>query len=179
MKRIARLAISLLVAVSLVLFIANAAWWVRSYFVADFVMHLSTDKPAGASTTKPAMTYRSRKMLAFAPMRGRVQIGYMTNSHSGITLLPDGWMRKSVPTRMVMASQASWKTLGFGYYHETVPADVVVTINGAPVQESAPLAESWDVWVPCWFIAVLTAVIPALWLRSQSQRRKPVENRGA
>ena len=181
MKRFRWLAIDLLAAVCLVLFVANAAWWVRSYFMADVVIRLATDKPAGAST-QPSINFTSRRILAFAPMRGRVQVGYTRESYAHFTLVPDGWMRQSVPTRLVMAARAPWKTLGFGYSHDVLPASVVVTENGVPVQDPAtaqPLAEAWNVWVPCWFIAVLTAMIPVIWYRRWSkrflERRAPVK----
>jgi len=173
MKRFARIAISLLVAFSLVLFVANAAWWARSYFMADVIVRLSTDKPPGAPTTRLAVSYFARRILAFAPMRGRLQIGYTIQSHASFTLLQDGWMRQSVPTRLVMASKAPWKSLGFGYDHQVIPAEVVLTENGVPVQDPAaapPLAESWNAWVPCWFIALLTAIGPVIWFRNWSRR---------
>jgi len=168
MKRLGLLAIDLCTAVCLVIFVANAAWWVRSYFMADVVMRLATDKPAGASTTHPAMAFTSRRILAFAPMRGRIQVGYTRESYAHFTLVPDGWMRQSIPTRLVMATRAPWRTLGFGYSHDVFPASVVVTENGVPVQDPAttpPLAEAWNVWVPCWFVAVLTGILPAIWYR--------------
>lgn len=166
-------AICVLVAASLTLFIVNAAWWARSYFMADVIVRLSTDKPPGISTTQPAMPYASRRILAFAPMRGRIQIGYTRQAQASFTLLPDGWMKQSVPTRMVMGSKAPWKTLGFGYDHQVVPAEVVLTENGVPIQGPAtaqPLAESWNVWLPCWFIALLTGIGPVIWFRKWSRR---------
>ncbi len=173
MKRFGRIAIGVLAAVSLALFTANAAWWARSYFMADVILRLSTDNPPGVSRTQPATRYVARRIMAFAPMRGRVQIGYSRQSRASFTLLPDGWMSQSVPTRMVMASKAPWKTLGFGYDHQVVPVDVIVTENGVPIQGPAtaqPLAESWNLWVPCWFIAVLTAIGPVVWFRKWSKR---------
>jgi hypothetical protein len=134
---------------------------------------LSTDSPGGISATGPARSYKARRILAFAPMRGRIQIGYTRESYAHFTLVPDGWMRKSIPTRLVMATKAPWKTLGFGYSHDVLPARVVVTENGVPVQDpptAQPLAESWSVWLPCWFIALLTAIGPVTWFRKEFSR---------
>jgi hypothetical protein len=173
MKRFGRLAIEILTVMSAVLFVANAAWWVRSYFMADVLLHLATDKPAGVPTTGPATPYVGRRILALAPMRGRVQVGYTRESYAHFTLVPDGWMRQSVPTRLVMGIKAPWKTLGFGYSHDVLPATVVLTENGVPVQGPAaatPLAEAWNVWVPCWFIALLTVLLPVMWFRAWTAR---------
>jgi hypothetical protein len=169
MRQFVRVVIYLLVAASLAVFVVNAAWWARSYFMADVILRLSTDKPSGAPATHPAVPYRARRIFAIAPMRGRLQIGYARQARASFTLLPDGWMRQSVPTRLVMGSRAPWKKLGFGYAHDVAMPSVVVTENGAPINDPAtvaPLAESWNVWVPCWFIALLTVVGPVIWFRS-------------
>jgi hypothetical protein len=171
MKQFGQIVVYLLVAVSVSLFIVNAVWWVRSYFMADVVIRLSTDKPPGVPTTQPAMPYVARRILGFAAMRGRVQAGYAKESYASFTLVPDGWTRKSVPTRLAMAAKAPWITLGFGYSHDVLPANVVVTENGVPIHDPAtapPLAESWNLWVPCWFIAILTAIGPVTWFRKRS-----------
>jgi hypothetical protein len=173
MKQFRQYMVCLLVAASLSLFIVNAAWWVRSYFMADVVMRLSTDKPPGSPTAQPAMPYVARRIFGFAVMRGRIQAGYARESYASFTLVPDGWTRKSVPTRLAMGSRAPWRTLGFGYSHDVLPANLVVTENGAPIQGQAaaqPLAQSWNLWVPCWFIALMTAIGPVLWFRNWSKR---------
>jgi hypothetical protein len=147
---------TLLSFVSLLLFAAVCVLWVRSYIVGcggvwrRFTWtETFSDVPAGVI---PANHY---KIATVYIGRGRLLLQFHENTQDGASGLPHWEWLATAPDEPVLAP--SWqRTTGFGVETETG--------NGVPPSYSAAF--------PLWFPCMLTAVTPALWLRSVVKRRQ-------
>ena len=162
---------------SLLLFAAVVALWLRGHFIGD-EWHLPpsevTDVTPAAPTLGPAQTWR--RQVSFHAGGGRVRVMRREvqegrTTPAGHTTTPPRDAVGDLPA--MTASDRAHSALGFAYLRR----------DKQPFNRPPVTGWYWGfvaVTVPCWALAAVTAVLPTLWaLRRVSQRRNTARaNRG-
>ena len=158
--------LNLLTVVSLVLCVAVATCWVRSYWVDEALDWLSRPPtPTAPTHTLTARSYKGRVVVYVSS----VDFSQLTTAEY-LSLV--GWMQKLVPRPpgWVYRSPVGWmapdETLGFtALSSRTTRADAV---TGKPITTAGT-----TLGVPYWFLAALTAALPLLspWRARRHRRR--------
>ena len=148
------------VLLSLLVLLADLTIWVRSYCVRDIIAR-------HAESTEPTLARSSAVMLVTA--RGRLAFGYS----SDVQVFSAPMEARVAGLRLPKGPRISWEWLrddpdcdgpndrwfnrfGFGY---TATRGYGITPD-----------EMWG-WIPCWFVLLLSAIAPTMWLRRHRRRR--------
>jgi hypothetical protein len=151
-----RVMINTLAATSLLLCLAAAALWVRSYWVADGVSHVL---PEGREPMPPGeeedASYVYRDLSATATC-GRVQLLWVRTGGDALDPSQVGWNIEAMAPVPWDPGDTVVKRLGFDFYWEA-PLKLVI--------------------LPLWSVVAVTAPAPAWWVVATARRRRR-ERRG-
>jgi hypothetical protein len=154
-----RLVLNVLTILSLLIMLATAAVWIRSYWVRDHLYWLRSPTPDRSTDTT----------LIWA--RGYVAVTHTVTiqTFTVTTSFPGAELRSPPVNRWQWESQTpTWgaedgkaiNAIGFGFGK----------VDGG---FSAPTYGTHRyVWMPCWFIELLAMILPAVWLYRWRRRRR-------
>ncbi|MDB5171386.1 MAG: hypothetical protein JWN51_159 [Phycisphaerales bacterium] len=151
MRRMSRRLFTAIAAISFLICIATMLLWIRSYWRWDTL-----------SQTTPDAAGRLR-LISIESVNGRLVIGVAHNSSRN---LPN-WTRDG---RFLHTQDASTVT----FYRTTLRQWIGFDFNRFTSRRSG--ASEWHLTIPSWFIALLTAGAPAVWLMPlvrRKNRRRP------
>jgi hypothetical protein len=150
MKSFRRWLFSGIAAISLVLCLATAAIWIRSYWVSDAFLNFRYLPPDMSVATKDFLPRTNQQFTDISVLRGELLV-VRTLRPVGYTGTSDGWNRLTQHTLPLLNRGTSFLNhCGFalGMDH---PADY-------------PGASSFRLLFPLWGIVLLTAILPFWWL---------------
>jgi hypothetical protein len=153
-RRLPRTLLHVLTVLSAVLFVATVALWVRSYVATEWFVYQRTDS-----------VNRRWWHFTFVSNSGLIYISRPSHDFNAIGLAerhrkdrgdPDGfWYLRQPP-------ESHWGRTRFGF--KFVLSDVSYDSSG---RSNFPRA-----YIPYWFVALMTAVLPCAWWGRRRQRRK-------
>ena len=149
------------VLLSTVLFVATVGIWTRSYFVSDWVRIMSEHEGPEREVIEdghPVTHHDSfEREWAIQASRGRIGVSLERRMNMGTDAEPGFNWQPTPPTPMDISGLAPFADVlfdrvGFGFVkmrERTDPGTSSVTTG---------------VLAPCWFLALVTGVLPAVWL---------------
>jgi len=150
---------NLLAVMSLLLWVAMVALWVRSHWCCE-IWSLGNGDPISMA--------HAFKYISVVNGRGELAIGFI-GTRFGLPPAVNPWRcehkletRSPSMREMLLAFKDSWVQLGFGYGHEIT----TISFN----------ASSWSygmgaLLIPHWFLAVGFAITPLFWFHRRRERR--------
>lgn len=153
---------------SAVVLVATLAIWVRSYWAGDSIEYLRVERWPGPTILvdghpeqQPGESGYDGVQLRFG--HGQVGVGWSRSFNIMPSGVDPGWQHVAIAPEPVIPPSLppAWLSRhgfaaqqfksGFGPRQSTV---------------------TWAVAAPCWFIALLSAIAPAVWLRGYAKRRR-------
>jgi hypothetical protein len=162
--------LNLLTALSLLLCVAVAALWVRSYFVADWVMHKRftalADHPDSDTTKRvdlhrrawQVLTARGRLLITFSNDYLQASVNHGLYPVGGPPTFEGDWRRIPPPP---LPPETPLERIGF-----------VVRRTSAPSGFGTGVDTGLQLGFPLWLPFVLCAILPAVWARRRLRARR-------
>jgi hypothetical protein len=147
--------LNLLTILSLLLCLAAAVLWARSYWVAEGVSHVLAEGREPMPPGEEDASYVYRDLSATATC-GRVQLLWVRTGGDALDPSQVGW-------NLEVMSPVPWD-----------PGDTLVKRLGFDVYWERPLKQ---VILPLWFVVTVTALAPVWWVVATARRRQR-ERRG-
>ena len=146
-------------ALSLILCIATATIWVRSYWQAQGILLHSQ---SGTNSWDVRL-----RCIEGTAIFGAQTVELPPQAGAGSSERTFEWRWGVRMHSYSFPGESWWKRRGFLWE----------TTSGTFLTSSAGWLETWTLFVPCWLVTLLAATLPALWLR-QPQRRRFREQHG-
>jgi hypothetical protein len=147
LRRTGRVLVRVACTLWLVAWVLLVVMWVRSYIADDWI---ALERPW---SEEPAIKVR----LSLESYLGRAGVKHdFIHQASGRTVLQVHWQRRVASFKDV-TDWGFWKRMGFKYSRSPEVSPRTISYNGA--------RQRWYVATPYWFIAIVTGIVPALWLR--------------
>ena len=156
-RSFARHLFTILTGLSLLLCVATAVLWVRSYWRFDSVGHVRGPVSNGSLKREMVISARGTILLTRIDSTG---MGSKTK-----TPLIAGWDWHSYPnpaaigTLLEVVRAQGFEMAGLGGFHHHV-------VSGSSMLDNRTLV------LPCWLLVPLFAVLPIMWCRSELRRRR-------
>jgi hypothetical protein len=143
--------LELAMAVAVAIGLASGALWVRSYWRADSIWWYPTDRHRHVVSSVDGALY-IQQLVTSNPLWEGLHRGHVTGStgSAGVPYLP-----------------FSWRVAGFAYFSNSVPPPGTTILS------------MYVCRVPYWFPTLLSALLPAAWLRGGLGRRRSAARRAA